>query len=477
MGNKKNDDVKEAKKGCLVLIALSVLILLVTMMSMFLQLVPLVVPAVFLILLIVNWYHYRKEDRPHLRNGFWLSEDDMDRYSLVSTVLETEKNNRNAVQAAVKNEGIHINQNGRISARSYRGKNLRNTLENANATIDEYLPVKIYLEGLPQERWKSARKHYSKYKGFLLAVIVWVFFMLFTTSDTINGFKQYVKGVGSTGGAGVSMVVDLWDDLLSNSTEDSTVAKSENQQKATTEEDKNKKEESGMGALVDNFGTEFAGSLWKALILMVVVYFVMRFIIMFVFSSKYKKPPFVDMTNVFEYNVCYVDKPRRRQRKSSRQRVTEEDDNVENTETPITQLSDLRHIETPQRTEENEVFALWADRLKQNGYAVGGNWVDWNNSGDWKNLTVPLTVAGIRVHGTIEYYVKGKQLYYGIQKADENDKVSQTLLNSDAFKTMMNDFGMSVKNNEWWYCLKHVSFEDAFSQYKNFIDIINKLSS
>lgn len=122
MGNKKNDDVKEAKKGCLVLIALSVLILLVTMMSMFLQLVPLVVPAVFLILFIVNWYHYRKEDRPHLRNGFWLSEDDMDRYSLVSTVLETEKNNRNAVQAAVKNEGIHINQNGRISARSYRGK-------------------------------------------------------------------------------------------------------------------------------------------------------------------------------------------------------------------------------------------------------------------------------------------------------------------------------------------------------------------
>lgn len=487
MANKKNDDVKNAKEGCLALIALSVLILLATVFSMLLQLVPLVIPVVFLILFIVNWYRYKNEDKPHLRNGFWLSEDDMNNYSFVSALIERAKSNRSDVQAAVRNEGIRINKDGRISAKSYRGQNLRNTLESANATIDEYFPVKSHLEGLPQKRWKAARKHYSKYKGFRLAVIVWALFMLFTTSDTFSGFGQYVKGIGDTGRTGMSMVVDLWDDTASDSLAKDSIAatKPDKQQESPAKEEK--EEETGDGGLTDNFQTEFAVSLWRALFLMIVIYFVTRFIMMFVFSFKYKKPPFVDMGNVFEYNVRYEDKPRKKakneQKSKSGNSTKEKAESAENTEEreetekSIAQPSEPQSIEKPQRTKEREMFASWADQFKQDGYTVGGNWDNWDNSGDWKNLAISLTIGGIRVNGTIEYYTKGKQLYYGIQKADENDEVSQTLLNSDAFKGMMNELGMFVKNDEWWYCLKHVSFDDAFPQYKEFIDYVNKLDS
>ena len=111
-------------------------------------------------------------------------------------------------------------------------------------------------------------------------------------------------------------------------------------------------------------------------------------------------------------------------------------------------------------SEQQKAFDSWAAALRDKGYDILGNWDNWDNAGDWKNLGVVSQIENIPVRLAIEYYVKRKQVYYGIAKVDDEDKVSQELLNSETFRNIITENGLTVKNNEWWYCLDRV-----FSEY------------
>ena len=144
MANKKSD-AENAKNGCLALVGISILVLLFTVLSMMIQLIPIITPALFIILLFTNWYKYRFVYKPLRINGFWLSKNEKNKFMSVADYICTAQRNKDYVHAAVQNEGIRINQDGRISAKSYRGKDLRNVLDNAYSTINEHIPTYRYL--------------------------------------------------------------------------------------------------------------------------------------------------------------------------------------------------------------------------------------------------------------------------------------------------------------------------------------------
>ena len=83
------------------------------------------------------------------------------------------------------------------------------------------------------------------------------------------------------------------------------------------------------------------------------------------------------------------------------------------------------------------------------------------------------SVNGVDVRIVIEYYVKSKKVYFGIAKLNDKEKVSQELLNSEKFQKIIAENGLTVKNNEWWYCLKFSTLDKVFQEYRHLIRLIN----
>ena len=471
MSKKENNPVKDAKNGCLALIGLSVLILILTILSILVQCVPLVTPIVFLIMFLVNRYTYRHTDWLHIFNGFWLLESEKEDFIRVGSIIYHAKVNKNNVHAAVQNEGIHINQNGRISAKSYRGKHLRNTLEDANATIDEYLPIYEHLKNTPKNRWKTARKHFARYKGAGWACVVWVAFIVFSAGNPIPGFKQYVSNIGQTGEWGISAILDLWD--FSSGSSSDTIAVSSGEQPTDA------REASEEVSVENNSQTEFAGILWTAVFFSLIVYAVLMAVATIVFRTKYKCPPQVDMENVESYNIHYDPRPKKKTPKDKKEKQFQKTDmeNVAIKSIPAPVVENVEEEKLPLKKEtycsnEHEAFHSWAEKLKFEGYIPTGTWENWTTAGQWKNLSVKLPLSDIEIRVTVEYDAKSKKTYCGIQKVSEQEQVSQQLLDSEKFKEIMNKTGMSVKNNEWWYCLKFVSFSHAYEELHKLIGVI-----
>ena len=81
-------------------------------------------------------------------------------------------------------------------------------------------------------------------------------------------------------------------------------------------------------------------------------------------------------------------------------------------------------------------------------------------------------MLGTKIGGGIEYDAGENAIYLGIGKYEDEDSVSQPLLNNGTFTQIMKANGLLVKNNEWWYCLKYASFGNVFAQYCKLIDDI-----
>ena len=152
--------------------------------------------------------------------------------------------------------------------------------------------------------------------------------------------------------------------------------------------------------------------------------------------------------------------------------ATEADSNVpaagSETEAAVPVGNDAR-----KRSKEENLFISWADNLRREGYNITGNWENWEDSGLWKNLAIVSSVNGVDVRIVIEYYVKSKKVYFGIAKLNDKEKVSQELLNSEKFQRIIAENGLTVKNNEWWYCLKFSTLDKVFQEYRYLIGSIN----
>ena len=124
------------------------------------------------------------------------------------------------------------------------------------------------------------------------------------------------------------------------------------------------------------------------------------------------------------------------------------------------------------RSKEEELFISWADSLRNEGHNITGNWENWENSGPWKNLAVVSSVNGVDIRIVVEYYVKSKKIYFGIAKLNDEGKVSQEVLHSETFQNVIKENGLTVKNDEWWYCLKFSTLDNVFQEYRHLIEVI-----
>ena len=285
---------------------------------------------------------------------------------------------------------------------------------------------------------------------------------------------------------------------------------SEQTAKSTDDSTENSNLESFIKALLSLFGMSIgimAGLLAAVAILWLIGWLIGRIR----FGLKNPEPPLVSMNNVDTYVEKYMEKlvqkeAERKQReenlrqKREQKRIAKEqaktekirvaEKNTEETETqkvedkkpdvqtpePETLVIEPNPVtnEVSQRSKEENMFMSWADTLRESGYDIIGNWENWANAGQWKNLAVVSSINDVPVRIIIEYYAKSRKIYFGIAKFSDKDKLSQELLDSDAFQKIISDCGLTVKNTGWWYCMKYSSFDNIFQEYQQLIEKIIK---
>ena len=465
--NKNNQN-----QGCTVIAIIIGIILTIVIIIGYLA--PVIIPVFFLIMTFVNYLQYNFNDKIWLDTGFWLRDDECSKFVTYKIVLDRANDIKNHVQGVVVSGGVRLNNDGQISRKSYYGKDLRNALNNANYDINEAEPIVEDLSKRPYKRWKKARSHYANARAYSIAIGVWIIslliFSLFTSGNLFQNFSLYFSEMSNN----VSAVWGSEHDMSSNG---------------------------------------FLKSLWIILGISLFVYIVTKVVCQEVFSIICEKPPVVTVNNV----DTYVEKFRQQQvRKETERRQQEEEIRqqkelrrqakeqkkaekiraaermkaevanakaaevkVETSDKPAAEPSQFAPVapttDMPQRSREENLFIAWADALKKDGYEVVGNWENWKNAGQWKNMAVVSSVNDVRLRITVEYDAKSKKIYYGIAKFDGEDTVSQELLNNEKFRQIMSECGLSVANNEWWSCMKSASFDTVCQEYRHLMDTVRKL--
>lgn len=484
MGKQNNEDNKGAAAFVLVIVIMGIIFLLFAFAT-------LLAPVVVLVLFLVNWIRYLVQDRKWRKVNFWLSTQEQKQYEQTVYVLARAEKEKGSVQDSVIAQGVSRNQDGQISVRSYAGKGLRERENTANATIGEYTPVYNELRLRPYVRWKKARSHYSKAFGFGFIIFVVVAMMGIVRLD--NAIEsRYLASIVQSEAVDSTKVV-----------EQPKVAEQVDQAEQTDSQTEGSSEMCALKIYGMSIGI-MAGFLAA----LVVIWFIGWLIGRIRFKLKNPEPPVVCMDNVRTHVEKYWAKmaresDERQQRKEERKHkreqkkiasklakeekiriagqkseeenqtaATEADSNVpaagSETEAAVPVGNDAR-----KRSKEENLFISWADNLRREGYNITGNWENWEDSGLWKNLAIVSSVNGVDVRIVIEYYVKSKKVYFGIAKLNDKEKVSQELLNSEKFQRIIAENGLTVKNNEWWYCLKFSTLDKVFQEYRYLIGSIN----
>ena len=297
MANKKSEDKLAGAVMILCVIAVIVVLLL--------SVAAILTPIVVLILFLVNIIKYKKNDSGWRASGFWLTPYEKRDFKQACVEIYAAVQSRNEVQEAIRREGISINQNGQISARSYRGKALREQLNSANYTLDEAQAEFNRLSNAPRLRYKNARKHYSKAVGFGVAAALWAIVLI-----------PFAFNAGG-----------LRDDIISDGKLDSKLIAVEQQIPQTepettdTTDGNDTGETSTIGALMD-FGTGLA---LPIIIGTLSVVFVMWLIGLIIFVCKNRKPPVVSWENVDTYQI---EPPKKRQKEENQTHESEREEEV-----------------------------------------------------------------------------------------------------------------------------------------------------
>lgn len=495
MGQQSGLDNFMAKVVMYVIVGGVVLLIVLWLLFSF---AAIIAAVAIVVLFFVNLVRYLAQDRKGRATNFWLTESEKQQYVEVVNILAHSERERNEVKNIVDSKGIPRNQDGQISQRSYEGKGLRERENRANARINDYYPVYTELQSRPQARWKKARVHYSRAFGFGFIILV------IAALCGIAHLRGDASGTPPKGEA-------LFSASTHGATDSATVAAQPaeaTQQAEATQPGKAEKPAGGQAK--DTELTDFLKALAAALgisiglMAAVIGAVALMWLIGWLvgrarFGLKNPKPPLVSMDNVYDYADGFANDKKRKeaerlrrkeeqrqrrelQRKARQQAKTgkgieagsaegKEPDGDETAGNSAAALAASAPAESdaPQRSAEESLFASWAASLRNGGYKLTGNWENWENCGPWKNLAVVSSVNGVGIRIIVEYYVKSKKVYFGIAKLNDEDNISQELLDSEAFRNIMAENGLTVKNNGSWYCLKFSTFGNVFQEYRHLI--------
>ena len=288
MADKKEPSIKETI-GCL--LAFTIIFAILVVFTVIVQSIPVLLPPIFLIAFVVNYTSWRKTDRfVAKRLKFWLTDTEKRQYIELSNSIVYYHNKKKNAQNAAVNEGIRVNQNGRLSAKSYRGQDLQGAIDESEAFLNEKIPVLDEFQKRPRMRWKTARKHFSKSIGFGMAIIVWLVFFFVNADNIVDNYSKYVYNIGDTAQSGFSIIGDLWMDAIHS---DSTnISKNIDYKNLNINKNDEVQKDS-----YDEFLTVFI----IATLFLIVAYFIALIIGIIVFRLKYRKPPLVNAGNVISY--------------------------------------------------------------------------------------------------------------------------------------------------------------------------------
>ena len=496
MGKQNNSD-DAVGKGILLLIIILIIIWLIF------SLATLLAPVAVLVLFLVNWIRYLARDRKWRAINFWLTRHEQELYGNVVYRLAQAEEERKNVRETVTAKGIARNQDGQISQRSYAGKDLRERENTANSLVSQYTPVYRELQSRPYRRWKKARSHYSNTFGFGFILLLLGIGMLIPR----------ISNVGMLPGEGpaVSTAVPGSADSAKVAVEAGASGETEKvaQAKETGEATGESSEDSDfLGDLLSFLGTSI-GIMAGFFGVLAIIWFIGWLIGRIRFGLKNPKPPFVSTNNVDTHIEKYREKRARKEaersrrkkeskEKRERERMAREEARAEKKRAaekkaredemqkqaegtrqevavavPETSAPAPAEEDTRQRSREEQLFISWAESLRNEGYNITGNWDNWENSGPWKNLAVVASVNGVGVRVVVEYYVKSRKIYFGIARLNEEENVSRELLNSETLQKIIRENGLTVKNNETWYCLKFSTFDKVFQEYRQLIEAVH----
>lgn len=355
--------------GCTIIgcIIIGIIVLILTALVLAGYLIPIIIPALFLVMAFINYLQYSLNDKMWLDTGFWLRDDECSKFTTYKIVLDRANDIKNHVQGVVVSGGVRLNNDGQISRKSYYGKDLRNALNNANYDINEAEPIVEDLSKRPYKRWKKARSHYANARAYSIAIGVWIIslliFSLFTSENLFQNFSLYFSEMNNN----VSAVWGGEHDMSSNG---------------------------------------FLKSLWIILGISLFAYLVTKFVYQAIFSTVCEEPPVVTVNNVDTYigefrqqqirketELRLREEEIRQQKELKRQAKVQRKAEVANAKaaevkietsgkpaaepsrfTPVAPTTDM-----PQRSREENLFISWADSLKKDGYEIVGNWENWND--------------------------------------------------------------------------------------------------
>ena len=274
--------------GCLVTITIFVII--GTLFFIAVKVVFLLIPILFLAYFLFNVITYNKKYRSLQASRFWLTSAEKQYFIELKDRLSAAVAQRDNAYRAAEAEGIRTNKNGRLSARSYRGQDLQGAIDDANYIINDDTPRYRHLCSLPQNRWKQARKHYSKYLAYALALTVWVSFLLIKSDNYTANFSRYISGIGDTAVEGANVVSGIWSPFFSRDSTNSAAGPDKQPDTSTTNDTPL--------TPADESYSNFTFALVCGTILSLLSYLVVRLLALLIFMIKYRKPPLVSIGNI-----------------------------------------------------------------------------------------------------------------------------------------------------------------------------------
>lgn len=157
-----------------------------------LHLLPVLIPCYIIIMGLIAWYQYRKVDKPFVDKKFHLSNGEMGLLHEYNEKIGIALDKIKECERIVVEEHLHINKDGRISSKSYRGVEVQGALDHANQTINDLKPKSDYLISLPGIRYKKALRDYVRLKGFEYAIIITI---VASIPCYFTDFRQELVGI------------------------------------------------------------------------------------------------------------------------------------------------------------------------------------------------------------------------------------------------------------------------------------------
>ena len=131
MAKKKNDNATGAGLyiGCLLMMTIG--IVFITLFSIAIQLIPLAVPIIIFLIFVGALFLYVGEDGQNVKRKFKLTDNEQVEFDKLGHLLNQAYRKINECKNIIEIEHLHINQNGRLSQRSYRGSEVQGAMDYA----------------------------------------------------------------------------------------------------------------------------------------------------------------------------------------------------------------------------------------------------------------------------------------------------------------------------------------------------------